>query len=134
MRVGFKQPRDISQVFLTLASSPGGIERCPDFPLKNILKTGYRQGKSKDVAHSSPGKKRLVSRIGLNLYPQIGAGRRDFQTLGEPFNVELPIQQLLGLRELIHGNNHIEIKAYNGICICIDALSPKDAITDSPLV
>jgi hypothetical protein len=134
VRVDFKEPRYIGEVLLALAGRPGGIENGPDFPLKNIFKAGDRQAKPKDVAHGGPGQKCLIPRVSLNLDPQVGTDGGDINAMSESFNLEILLQQLLNLRELVHGNNNVEIEADNRFCVGVDALSAEHAITNPALV
>ena len=50
--------------------------------------------------------------------------------MGKPFDAELLTQQLLRLRELVHGDDDIEVKAHNRFCVRIDALSAEHALTN----
>lgn len=128
--VDFKQTRDIGQVFLALTGPARRIERSPHFSLKNILNAGNGQTKPKNVAHCGPPQKCFIAGIGLNLDPQVRTSGRDIETMGESFNAELLAKQLLRSRELVDGDDDIEVKAHNRLRIGVDALSAEDTISN----
>ena len=72
----FEQPCDIGEVFLPLAAAARFVRHRPDLSLKDIFNPGHRKRDSENLTRGRALDERLVSRIRLNLHPEIAAAHQ----------------------------------------------------------
>jgi len=94
---------------------------------------GDRQPQAQDVARRSAIHEREISRVGLDLSPEVGPAVGDVQVVLEGLDRESLAQEPFGLRKLLDGNGEIEVEAHHGLGVRVDGLSVHDAEADPML-
>lgn len=128
--VRFQDPRDIRQVFLAFAGPWVRVQGSPNLPLHYIRQARDRQGASEHRPWLGSFDELEVSRIGLNLNPQVRIGNRNVQAMRETLE-SIPLSECaLERGQLIHRDDEIEVEADERLHVGVDRLTTHDTVGD----
>ena len=125
--MAFEEPRDVGEIFLSLASAPRRILNGPYLSPQDIVDGGDRKCEAQHVAWDRAIDKGSVPRIELHLNSEIRGGYRYVEAVRKPLDIERRRKHRLHFRELIGGDHDVQIKTDNRLDVRIHRLTTNQA-------